>query len=78
VVEENFVVNGPFDLEGGFASFAFVLRRTISADEIFAREKLEVPKVVRFAPTVGGANFDGEVGRFDFFPNAHLVEDASD
>jgi hypothetical protein len=78
VVEEDFIVDGSFNLERGPDSLACECGRAGFIDERGIGDELEIPEVGVCAPAVGRAEFDGKVCGFNLVPAAHFAEDRAD
>ena len=77
-VQEDLVVDRPLDLERGLRPRPLVARGAGLVLELFERQELEVPKLLRLAPLVGRADLDGEARRLDRVPHPHLSQDVAD
>jgi hypothetical protein len=78
VLKEAMVINGPINLKGSLSALPFILCGPWFGTEDTVVEELEVPEIVRLAPTVRRSHFDGKVASLNLVPHLHLVQNHRD
>jgi hypothetical protein len=74
MVENDFVENASVNLKGSLSTLSLELCRTRRVPELLIYQEIDIPKLVRFPPTIGAPDFNRKSSRFNLIPGAHLIK----